>query len=198
VLVTTDTVTSADGLRVVLAELHAACRARGALLLADEAHALGLAGPGGRGLCAECGLAGDPDVVRTVTLSKSLGSQGGAVLGTASAIDHLVSTARTFRHKATMTSTSALYSSRRAGPAYRGSGDLRLQPILGPLRQDEQLPSKAPGGRWHNSGARRLRQTRPPRVGDLGGRVCAVRSAWRKKNGPRINCHCKGDRLDHR
>jgi 8-amino-7-oxononanoate synthase len=95
-LVVTDTITSADGRRVRLGELHAACRAREALLLADEAHALGVAGPGGRGLCAESGLAGEPDVVRTVTLSKSLGSQGGAVLGTDPVIDHLVSTARTF------------------------------------------------------------------------------------------------------
>jgi 8-amino-7-oxononanoate synthase len=95
-LVITDTVTSADGRRARLAELHAACRAGGALLPADEAHALGVVGPGGRGLCAECGLAGEPDVVRTVTLPKSLGSQGGAVLGTALVIDHLVNTARTF------------------------------------------------------------------------------------------------------
>ena len=38
-------------------------------------------GPGGRGAAHAAGLAGEPDVVRTVTLSKSLGSQGGAVLG---------------------------------------------------------------------------------------------------------------------
>jgi 8-amino-7-oxononanoate synthase len=35
-------------------------------------------------------------VVVTVTLSKSLGSQGGAVLGPARVIDHLVNAARTF------------------------------------------------------------------------------------------------------
>ncbi|KPC81427.1 8-amino-7-oxononanoate synthase, partial [Streptomyces sp. NRRL F-6602] len=42
------------------------------------------------------GLAGSPDTVVTVTLSKSLGSQGGAVLGPAVVVDHLVNTARTF------------------------------------------------------------------------------------------------------
>jgi 8-amino-7-oxononanoate synthase len=95
-LVVTDTITSADGRRVPLGELHGVCRARGALLLADEAHAVGVVGPGGRGLSAECGIAAEPDVIRTVTLSKSLGSQGGCVLGTAAVIDHLVNTARTF------------------------------------------------------------------------------------------------------
>ena len=58
-----------------------AAAAHGALLIVDEAHALGVVGSGGQGAVARAGLAGAPDVVLTVTLSKSLGSQGGAVLG---------------------------------------------------------------------------------------------------------------------
>jgi 8-amino-7-oxononanoate synthase len=95
-LVVTDSVSSVDGDLAPLAELHAVCRARGALLLADEAHGLGVRGSGGRGLVAERGLAGEPDMVTTVTLSKSLGSQGGAVLGTRAVTDHLVDAARSF------------------------------------------------------------------------------------------------------
>jgi 8-amino-7-oxononanoate synthase len=95
-LVVTDSVVSVNGDLAPLAELHAVCRRHGAVLLADEAHGLGVRGPGGRGLLAECGLAGEPDVVATVTLSKSLGSQGGAVLGSAEVVDHLVNTARSF------------------------------------------------------------------------------------------------------
>jgi 8-amino-7-oxononanoate synthase len=53
-------------------------------------------GEGGRGALHAAGLAGDPDAVATVTLSKSLGSQGGAVLGPARVIEHLINTARTF------------------------------------------------------------------------------------------------------
>jgi 8-amino-7-oxononanoate synthase len=53
-------------------------------------------GEGGRGAAQAVGLAGADDVVVTVTLSKSLGSQGGAVLGPARVIDHLVNAARTF------------------------------------------------------------------------------------------------------
>ncbi|MYW71866.1 aminotransferase class I/II-fold pyridoxal phosphate-dependent enzyme, partial [Pseudonocardia sp. SID8383] len=62
----------------------------------DEAHGLGVRGPGGRGLLAETGLAGADDVVATVTLSKALGSQGGAVLGPAAVTAHLVDSARSF------------------------------------------------------------------------------------------------------
>jgi 8-amino-7-oxononanoate synthase len=95
-LVVTDSVCSVDGDHAPLAALHRVTRARGAVLVVDEAHALGVCGPGGRGLLAEQGLAGAPDVVATVTLSKALGSQGGAVLGPASVTEHLVDTARSF------------------------------------------------------------------------------------------------------
>ena len=95
-LVVTESVDSVDGGTAPLRALHTACRARGALLVVDEAHALGVRGPGGRGLLAEVGLAGADDVVATVTLSKALGGQGGAVLGSAAAIAHLVDTARSF------------------------------------------------------------------------------------------------------
>ncbi|MEU8571664.1 aminotransferase class I/II-fold pyridoxal phosphate-dependent enzyme, partial [Streptomyces pathocidini] len=92
----TDSVFSVDGDAAPLPELAAACRAHGAALLVDDAHGLGVLGAGGRGAPHAAGLAGTPGTVATVTLSKSLGSQGGAVLGPARVIDHLVNTARTF------------------------------------------------------------------------------------------------------
>jgi 8-amino-7-oxononanoate synthase len=95
-LVVVESVDSVDGDIAPLRALHAVCRARGALLVVDEAHGLGVRGPGGRGLLAEVGLAGAGDVVATVTLSKALGSQGGAVLGPAAVTAHLVDTARSF------------------------------------------------------------------------------------------------------
>jgi len=95
-LVVTDGVHSVDGATAPLAALHAVCRARGALLVVDDAHGLGVCGPGGRGQVAAAGLAGTDDVVTTVTLSKALGSQGGAVLGSAGVVAHLVDTARSF------------------------------------------------------------------------------------------------------
>ncbi|MER6090376.1 8-amino-7-oxononanoate synthase [Streptomyces bluensis] len=95
-VVVSDTVFSVDGDAAPLGELASACRESGAGLLVDDAHGLGVLGEGGRGAPYAVGLAGAPDVVATVTLSKSLGSQGGAVLGPARVIDHLVNTARTF------------------------------------------------------------------------------------------------------
>src|SRR5690606_37612469 len=59
-------------------------------------HGLGVLGDGGRGAVHAAGLTGAPDVVTTLTLSKSLGSQGGAVLGPKRVIRHLVDTARSF------------------------------------------------------------------------------------------------------
>ena len=91
-----DTVFSVDGDAAPLAELASVCREFDAGLILDDAHGLGVLGAGGRGAAHAAGLAGAPDVVVTVTLSKSLGSQGGAVLGPARVIDHLVNAARTF------------------------------------------------------------------------------------------------------
>lgn len=95
-LAVTDSVFSVDGDAAPLAELAAVCREHGAALLVDDAHGLGVVGTGGRGAVHAAGLAGAHDTVATVTLSKSLGSQGGAVLGPARVVEHLVSTARTF------------------------------------------------------------------------------------------------------
>lgn len=95
-LVLTDSVFSADGDLAPLAELHRVSRANGAVLIVDEAHGLGVRGTGGRGLVHEVGLAGEPDLVITATLSKAFAAQGGAVLADARIRAHLVDAARTF------------------------------------------------------------------------------------------------------
>ena len=92
----TDAVFSVSGRLAPLAALHEVARETGALLLVDEAHALGVVGDEGRGAAFAAGLAGQPDIVLTATLSKALGSQGGVILGPAQARDHLVDTARPF------------------------------------------------------------------------------------------------------
>jgi 8-amino-7-oxononanoate synthase len=95
-IVVSDTVFSVDGDQAPLAALAEACREHGAGLVVDDAHGLGVLGDGGRGAPYAAGLAGADDVVVTATLSKSLGSQGGVVLGPARVIGHLVNAARTF------------------------------------------------------------------------------------------------------
>jgi 8-amino-7-oxononanoate synthase len=95
-LVVTDSVFSVDGDLAPLPELAQACREHGAALVVDDAHGFGVLGDGGRGAVAAAGLQGAPDVVTTVTLSKSLGAQGGAVVGPRRVIHHLIDMARSF------------------------------------------------------------------------------------------------------
>lgn len=92
-LVLVESVYSVLGDAAPLADLAQACEQYGALLVVDEAHGLGVHGAG---LVAGLGLAGAPHVAVTATLSKALGSQGGAVLGSPELVEHLVNRARPF------------------------------------------------------------------------------------------------------
>jgi 8-amino-7-oxononanoate synthase len=95
-LVVTDAVFSVSGDLAPAAALHAVARRHGALLVVDEAHSFGVLGAGGRGACYDAAIATEPDVVRTITLSKSLAGQGGAVLAAAEVTQTLVDTGRGF------------------------------------------------------------------------------------------------------
>jgi 8-amino-7-oxononanoate synthase len=76
-----------------LAGLRALCDAHGAALYVDEAHALGVLGPAGRGRCAEARVT--PDVL-VGTLGKAFGSQGAFVAGRGVLREWLWNRARSF------------------------------------------------------------------------------------------------------
>lgn len=95
-LVLAESIYSVLGDAADLVELAQVCTRHGALLVVDEAHGLGVAGTGGIGLVHELGLAGHPNVVVSATLSKALGAQGGAILGSPTLVEHLVNAARPF------------------------------------------------------------------------------------------------------
>jgi 8-amino-7-oxononanoate synthase len=95
-LVLVETIYSVLGDAAPLDTLAALCEQYDAVLVADEAHALGVCGDGGRGLLPDAGLADADHVIATLTLSKSLGAQGGAVLASSAVREHLVNTARPF------------------------------------------------------------------------------------------------------
>jgi len=95
VLLATDAVFSMDGRRAPLSALADAADRAGAMLLLDEAHAIGVLGEGGAGLAEECGL-GRQITVRVGTLSKALGGVGGFVAASRDVIDLLVNRARPF------------------------------------------------------------------------------------------------------
>ncbi|WP_141591940.1 8-amino-7-oxononanoate synthase [Myxococcus sp. AB056] len=94
-LVVTDTVFSMDGDVAPLRDIVAACRAHGAALMVDEAHATGVLGTRGAGLCDELGLENEVDL-RMGTLSKALGVMGAYVATSREVADLLVSRARPF------------------------------------------------------------------------------------------------------
>jgi 8-amino-7-oxononanoate synthase len=95
-VVLAESVYSVLGDAAPLVDLAAVCAAYGAQLVVDEAHGIGVRGVGGHGLVHELGLARHPNVVVTATLSKALGSQGGAALASPAIVDHLVNRARPF------------------------------------------------------------------------------------------------------
>ncbi|HEV3381588.1 MAG TPA: 8-amino-7-oxononanoate synthase [Trebonia sp.] len=93
-ILVSDAVFSVSGAAADVAGLHRLARRHGAMLVLDEAHSFGVLGEGGRGAAHLAGIAVEPDLVRTITLSKALSGQGGAVLGPPEVIDTLVDTAR--------------------------------------------------------------------------------------------------------
>ncbi len=95
VIVVTESVFSMDGDRAPLAEIVAIKERYGALLLLDEAHAVGVLGQNGRGLADRLGLASRVDL-QMGTLSKALGVSGGYLCGSRSLIDLLINRARAF------------------------------------------------------------------------------------------------------
>ena len=95
VLIVTESVFSMDGDRAPLREIVELKRRFGALLMLDEAHAVGVIGLHGRGLAAEENLSDDVDV-QMGTLSKALGTSGGCICGSDDLIEWLINRARSF------------------------------------------------------------------------------------------------------
>ena len=95
ILILTESIFSMDGDRAPLRDLVELKRRFGALLLLDEAHAVGVIGLNGRGLAAAENVNEDVDV-QMGTLSKALGASGGYICGSRSLIDWLINRARSF------------------------------------------------------------------------------------------------------
>jgi 8-amino-7-oxononanoate synthase len=110
VLIVTESVFSMDGDRAPLRELVELKKSFGALLMLDEAHAVGVIGSNGRGLAAAENVSEEIDV-QMGTLSKALGSSGGYISGSRTLIDWLINRARSFIYSTApppVTATAAL------------------------------------------------------------------------------------------
>lgn len=87
-LVITDGVFSAQGEIANLPALSAVVKKHGARMFVDDAHALGVIGPNGRGTAAHFGIAQDVDLIGG-TFSKSLASIGGWLVGERKTLDYI-------------------------------------------------------------------------------------------------------------
>lgn len=95
VLVVTESIFSMDGDASLLREIVELKTKHGAWLMVDEAHAVGVIGPHGRGLAAELGVEAQIEL-QMGTLSKAFGLSGGYVAASRPVIDLLINRARSF------------------------------------------------------------------------------------------------------
>ena len=94
-LVVTESIFSMDGDTAPLAAIGEVAERHGAMVMVDEAHAMGVIGPNGRGVVGAEGLQ-DRVAVQMGTLGKAVGTFGAFVAGRRAMIDLLLNTARSF------------------------------------------------------------------------------------------------------
>jgi 8-amino-7-oxononanoate synthase len=95
-LVVTDGVFSMDGDIAPLQQVAGAAEQAEAWLVVDDAHGIGVLGPGGRGSVAEAGLGAQQVPVLVGTLGKAFGAAGAFVAGSRALIEHLVNEGRSY------------------------------------------------------------------------------------------------------
>jgi len=121
-LIVTDTVFSMDGDKAPLKEIVDLARRYEAMVMVDEAHAMGVLGAQGGGRVEELGLQGQVDI-QMGTLSKAVGCCGAYMCGTQILREYLINKSREFIYTTAMP------------PALAQAACVALQII----RQDNQL-----------------------------------------------------------
>ena len=107
IYVVVESVYSMDGDCAPLKEYVEICNAYNIHLIVDEAHALGVFGENGKGLCNELGIEKDC-FARVYTYGKALGCHGAAVTGSKELKDYLINFSRSFIYTTAMPEHSLL------------------------------------------------------------------------------------------
>ncbi len=95
IFICVESIYSTDGSQAPLKELIEISHKYNARLIVDEAHAVGILGPEGKGLVAEHNLS-EHIYAQVITFGKALGTHGAAVLGSHQLIDSLINFAKPF------------------------------------------------------------------------------------------------------
>lgn len=144
--VVTESLFSMDGTSPDLAALRALCDEYGAFLIVDEAHALGVFGAEGRGLCSLAGVRAD---VLVGTFGKAFGAHGAFVAGGSSLRAFLWNRARSFVFSTATSPALAATVLDRLRLVRRASAlRAHLEALCGTFaRELERLERRLPAGR---------------------------------------------------
>jgi 8-amino-7-oxononanoate synthase len=104
-LIVTDGIFSMEGDLCNLPELVRIAHRHGAQVMIDDAHGIGVLGPGGAGTAAHFGLTAEVDLIMG-TFSKSLAAIGGFIAGSERVINYLMHHARPFLFSASASPAS--------------------------------------------------------------------------------------------
>jgi 8-amino-7-oxononanoate synthase len=147
VLVVTESVFSMDGDWAALPEIVEIKNRYDAMLVLDEAHAVGVIGDHGRGLADQLGLAGKIDV-QMGTMSKALGVSGGYICGGRRLIDLVINRARSFIYSTASSPAVAAAATAAVEFLMSPQGERRRQQLRANLTLfADELPHVLAGGK---------------------------------------------------
>lgn len=107
VYIVVESVYSMDGDSAPLLEIVNTCKTYNACLIVDEAHAIGVFGDKGKGLCNELNIETDC-FARVYTYGKAMGCHGASIVGCTELKDYLINFSRSFIYTTAMPEHSLL------------------------------------------------------------------------------------------
>lgn len=128
IFIVTESVFSMDGDTAPLRAIVDLKDRHGAVLMLDEAHAVGVLGRGGRGLADELQLSGRIEI-QMGTLGKALGSSGGYIAGSRNLVDFLINRARSFIFSTAPPASDAAAASAALDVCLGDEGDVRREKL---------------------------------------------------------------------